>query len=416
MIVATSSEKHSYSDQPGEFSVSPATGSDAMNFIPFARPSMGEEEAAAAADVVRSGWLTTGPKTLEFERQFSEFIGCKYAIAVNSATAGLHLGLEALGIGPGDKVITTPFTFTATAEVVRYLGADPIFADIDPESLNLDPNWLEKALAKHKAKAIIPMHYGGNPCEMDEILALANSHGCAVMSDAAHAFPAKYKGQLVGATADDISVFSFYANKTICTGEGGMIATDDDALARRMKVMRLHGIDRDSFERYRSKQPAWYYQVVAPGYKYNMPDLAAAIGLVQLGKAEKMRRARERIADAYSAAFQDCPLQLPVKPQGDGQHAWHLYPIQLDLQRLRINREQFIDELTDAGIGSSVHYIPLHMQPYWRERYKLKDSDFPVATRVYERIVSLPVYPDLTDQDVDRIVTTVKSILANNSI
>ena len=388
--------------------------SDPMTFIPFARPSLGEEEAAAAADVVRSGWLTTGPQTREFESRFAEYIGCRYAIAVNSCTAGLHLGLESLGIGPGDKVITTPFTFTATAEIIRYLGADPIFSDIDPCTLNLDPEGLRQTLERHQARAIIPMHYGGNPCAMDEILKIADTHGCSVMCDAAHAFPTKYEGRYVGALADDISVFSFYANKTICTGEGGMVATDDSKLADRMKVMRLHGIDRDTFERHRSTTPEWFYRVVAPGYKYNMPDLAAAIGLKQLAKAEEFRLARERIARIYYAAFQDCPLQLPAKPAANDQHAWHLYAIQLQLDKLRIDREQFINELSDAGIGSSVHYIPLHMQPYWQQRYGLQESDFPVASGAYARIVSLPIYPGLSDSDVERVVATVTHILSHN--
>lgn len=387
---------------------------DPESFIPFARPCLGEEEATAAADVVRSGWLTTGPRAREFERQFADFIGCEHAIAVNSATAGLHLGLESLGIGPGDKVVTTPFTFTATAEVIRYLGADPIFSDIDSDTLNLDPERLKETLSRYEARAIIPVHYGGNPCDMDEILEIAEARGCSVMCDAAHAFPSKYKGQFIGAIGDDVSVFSFYANKTICTGEGGMVATDDSTLADRMKVMRLHGIDRDAFERHRSATPAWYYRVVAPGYKYNMPDLAAAIALKQLPKAENFRLARERIADTYNVAFQDLPMQLPAKPVHGNQHSWHLYAIQLELEELSIDRNRFIDELSDAGIGSSVHYIPLHMQPYWQERYELKRSDFPVSSRAYDRIVSLPIYPDLSDEDVQRVVTTVRHILSRN--
>jgi len=388
--------------------------SNSSDFIPFARPCIGEEEAAAAAEVIRSGWLTTGPNAREFEAKFAEFLGCQYAIAVNSATAGLHLGLESLGIGPGDKVITTPFTFTATAEVIRYLGADPVFADIDPLTLNLDPECLRDALRRCQAKAIIPMHYGGQACDMDEILALSAEYGCAVMCDAAHAFPAKYKGRFVGALPDDVSVFSFYANKTICTGEGGMVATDRPELANRMKVMRLHGIDRDAFERHRSTTPAWYYRVIAPGYKYNMPDVAAAIGLKQLAKAERFRQAREHIAKLYDEALRDCPLRLPVKVRLDDQHAWHLYVVRLELDRLNINRNQFIDELSAAGIGTSVHYIPLHLQPYWQERYDLRREDFPVASRVYEEVVSLPIYPDLSDGDVGRIADTVSSILSRN--
>ena len=368
----------------------------------------------AAAEVVRSGWLTTGPNAREFEAKFAEFLGCQYALAVNSATAGLHLGLESLGIGPGDKVITTPFTFTATAEVIRYLGADPVFADIDPVSLNLDPECLRDVLKKHRAKAIIPMHYGGQACDMDEIMSLAREHDCSVMCDAAHTFPAKYKGSFVGTLDDDVSVFSFYANKTICTGEGGMVVTHRKELADRMKVMRLHGIDRDAFERHRSTTPAWYYRVVAPGYKYNMPDMAAAIGLKQLTKAEAFRQSRQRIADHYRQAFQGAPLRLPSQVRADDQHAWHIYAIQLDLERLTIDRNRFIDELSEAGIGTSVHYIPLHLQPYWQDRYGLTPEDFPVSSRVYDAVVSLPIYPDLSDEDVDRVATTIINILSRN--
>ena len=388
----------------------PPTGS--IPFIPFARPSIGEQEVSAAAEVIRSGWLTTGPKASEFEAKFAEFLGCEYAVAVNSATAGLHLGLEALGVGAGDTVLTTPFTFTATAEVIRYLGADVLFADIDPVTFNIDPECVDSALRKHAVKAIIPVHYGGQPCDMSEIIALAKKHRCAVMCDAAHAFPAKYRGQFVGALEDDVSVFSFYANKTICTGEGGMAVTRHSDIAKRMKLMRLHGIDRDAFQRYRSTTPGWFYEVIAPGFKYNMPDISAAIGLEQLEKADGFRQARERIADYYREAFQSCSLRLPEKKRNDDQHAWHLYVIRLQLDKLRIDRDQFIDALSALGIGTSVHYIPLHMQPYWRDRYRLTDNDFPVATRMFREVISLPIYPGLSDEELERIVEAVTTLLS----
>lgn len=384
-------------------------------FVPFAAPAVGDEEIAAVVEVMRSGWLTSGPKAREFEKCFAEFTGGAEAIAVNSATAGLHLGLEALGVGPGDRVLTTPFTFTATAEVIRYLGADPVFVDIDPGTLNIDPAAIAAELDKGPpVKALIPVHYGGQACAMNDILALARSHGCKVMSDAAHAFPASYEGRPVGALGDDITVFSFYANKTITTGEGGMIVTRDAVMAARMRTMRLHGINRDVFERFRSKAPSWYYEVVAPGFKYNLPDLAAAIGVEQFRKAEALRAARERIARRYDQALKGLPLRLPVVARPEDTHAWHLYVIQLELDRLTLTRDQFIEELSARGVGTSVHYIPLHLQPYWRERYGLRPEQFPVASDAYSRVVSLPIYPTLSDQSLDHVIATVSEVLKSH--
>jgi dTDP-4-amino-4,6-dideoxygalactose transaminase len=384
------------------------------DFIPFAAPSIGDEEIAAATAVMRSGWLTTGPKAREFEAAFSSYLGGGEAIAVNSATAGLHLGLESLGVGPGDAVVTTVYTFTATAEVIRYLGADPVFVDMDPETLNISVEGLREVLSRRRVKAIIPVHFGGQACEMDEILELARAHGAAVMSDAAHAFPTTYRGRLVGALDDDISVFSFYANKTLCTGEGGMVVTRNKALADRMRIMRLHGISRDVFDRFRSTKPTWYYEVVAPGYKYNMGDIAAAIGIEQLRKAESFRLARQSIAERYINAFQDLPLKLPKVSRPDDLHAWHLFVVQLDLDRLRINRDQFIELMSAAGVGTSVHYIPLHMHPYWRDTYALNSAQFPAASAVYPRAVSLPLYPGMSDATTQRVIDVVRQILAGN--
>jgi dTDP-4-amino-4,6-dideoxygalactose transaminase len=381
------------------------------DFIPFAAPTIGDEEIAAATAVMRSGWLTTGPKAREFEAAFSSYLGGGEAIAVNSATAGLHLGLESLGVGPGDAVVTTVYTFTATAEVIRYLGADPVFVDMDPETLNISVEGLREVLSRRRVKAIIPVHFGGQACEMDEILELARAHGAAVMSDAAHAFPTTYRGRLVGALDDDISVFSFYANKTLCTGEGGMVVTRNKALADRMRIMRLHGISRDVFDRFRSTKPTWYYEVVAPGYKYNMGDLAAAIGVEQLRKAESFRLARQSIAERYIDAFQDLPLRLPKVSRPDDLHAWHLFVVQLDLDRLRINRDQFIELMSAAGVGTSVHYIPLHMHPYWRDTYALNAAQFPAASAVYPRAVSLPLYPGMSDAMTQRVIDVVRQIL-----
>jgi len=381
----------------------------AEDFIPFAAPAIGDEEIRGVVEVLKSGWLTTGARARDFERRFAEYVGGGEAIAVNSATAGLHLGLEALGIGPGDRVLTTPFTFTATAEVIRYLGADPVFVDIEPRTLNIDPGRIEAELRKGPpVKAIIPVHYGGQACAMDEILALARRHGGAVMSDAAHAFPASYKGRMVGALDDDITVFSFYANKTITTGEGGMIVTRDAARAARMRTMRMHGINRDVFERFRSRAPSWYYEVVAPGFKYNLTDIAAAIGLEQLKKAESLRAARERLARRYDTAFEGLPLRRPGIARPADRHAWHLYVVQLELERLTIDRDAFIERLSERGIGTSVHYIPLHFHPYWRDRYGLRPEQFPVASGCYGRVVSLPLYPTLSDGAQDRVIAVVR--------
>ncbi|MES0872503.1 DegT/DnrJ/EryC1/StrS family aminotransferase [Sinimarinibacterium thermocellulolyticum] len=388
---------------------------DRTDFIPFAAPSIGEEEVAAATAVMRSGWLTTGPKAREFEAAFAAYLGGGEAIAVNSATAGLHLGLESLGVGPGDAVVTTVYTFTATAEVIRYLGADPVFVDIDPDTLNISVQGLRDALSRRRVKAIIPVHFGGQACEMDEIVELARSHGAAIMSDAAHALPTTYRGRLVGALDDDISVFSFYANKTLCTGEGGMVVTRNKALAERMRIMRLHGISRDVFDRFRSTKPAWYYEVVAPGFKYNMGDIAAAIGIEQLRKLEDMRRARQSIAERYLAALRALPLKLPIVARTDDLHAWHLFVIQLDLDRLRIDRDRFIESMSAAGIGTSVHYIPLHLHPYWRDTYALRAEQFPVASAVYPRVVSLPIYPGMSDVAVGRVIDAVRQILLDAS-
>ena len=383
--------------------------------IPFAVPDISEREVEAAAAAVRSGWLTTGPRTAEFEQLFAEFIGAKHAIAVNSCTAAMHLSLEALSVGPGDRVLTTPFTFTATAEVIRYLGADPVFVDIDADTFNLDPDRLEdKLLDGSEYAAVLPVHYAGHACDMSRVLELARRHGTKVVEDAAHALPTRYKGRLIGKLGD-LTAFSFYATKTLATGEGGMVTTESDDWAARVRTMRLHGIDRDVFRRYQSDKPAWYYEVVAPGYKYNMTDVAAAIGIQQLARLEKMRNRREQIADRYSRSFSGLPARTPVTWDYCDTHSWHLYPLLLDTARLTIDRDRFIEMLSERGVGASVHFIPLHLQPYWRDRYSLTPHQFPVASAVFERIVSLPLYSSLTDQQVDRVINTVASILETHA-
>jgi len=378
-------------------------------FLPFALPEIGEEEIAEVVDTLRSGWVTTGPKARKFEEAFVAYLGdaSLQAVAVNSATAGLHLALEALGIGPGDEVITTTHTFTATAEVVRYLGADVKLVDIDPATLNIDPAAIE-ALITPRTKALMPVHYAGLAVDMDAIYAIARKHSLKIVEDAAHALPTTYKQQLIGTLQSDAVVFSFYANKTMTTGEGGMLVTRDAAVAARAKVMRLHGINRDAFDRFQAKVPSWYYEIVAPGFKYNLTDIAAALGLHQLKRLPGFQARREQIATRFDEALADLPITLPPRPQHVGDlHSWHLYVIRLT-DEATINRDQLIDSLFADGIGVSVHYIPLHLHPYWKERYDLKPEQFPHSQNAYERMVTLPLYTKMTDADVARVITAVR--------
>jgi dTDP-4-amino-4,6-dideoxygalactose transaminase len=383
------------------------------DFIPFARPVLGPEEEAAVVSVLRSGWLTTGREAKAFEAEMAATVGVSHALAVSSATAGLHLALEALGVGTGDLVATTPYTFTATAEVARYLGADPLFVDIEPDGFNVDAEALGEAVARHgeRVRAILPVHVAGEPCDMRRIREIATQCGAAVVEDAAHAFPVATEDGYLGAIGD-AGVYSFYANKTITTGEGGMILTNRDDVARRAAVMRLHGIDREAWDRYTANRPSWAYAVVEAGYKYNMPDLAAAIGRVQLTKAGGFLRERTRIAEAYRRGLADCDFL--TLPRSCSSHAWHLFIIRLKPHRLTIDRDAFIQELYRAGIGASVHYIPLHLMPYYQRRYGYASEDFPNAAAAYRACVSLPVYPGLTEADVERVIQAVRSIGERN--
>jgi len=362
-------------------------------------------------DTLRSGWVTTGPKAKRFEAAFSAFLGDEalQSVAVNSATAGLHLALEALGIGPGDEVITTTHTFTATAEVARYLGADVKLVDIDPATLNIAPAAIEAAITP-RTKCLIPVHFGGLAADMDAILAIAKQHGLKVVEDAAHALPTTYRGALVGTLASDATVFSFYANKTITTGEGGMLVTRNPELAARARVMRLHGINRDAFDRFTAKAPSWYYEIVAPGFKYNLTDIAAALGLHQLAKARAFQQRRAELAALYAEALAGLPLLPPPQPAPGDMHAWHLYVVRL-ADDAGISRDAFIEALYADGIGCSVHYIPLHQHPYWRERYDLKAAHFPHSQHAYERMVSLPLYTRMTADDVQRVAAAARRAL-----
>lgn len=382
------------------------------DFLPFALPDIGEEEIAEVVESLRSGWITTGPKAKRFEEEFVGFLQHEdlHAVAVNSATAGLHLALEALNIGRGDEVITTTHTFTATAEVVRYLGADPVFVDIDPSTFCIDPLKVADAIGP-RTRLILPVHYAGLPCDMKALIDIARRHGLSIVEDAAHAFPTLHGGRLVGTLDTAATVFSFYATKTIATGEGGMLVTRDAALARRARVMRLHGIDRDAFDRYSSSRPAWYYEVVAPGFKYNMTDIAASLGLQQLRKASRFHERRVELAMAYDAGLGDLPLKLPPRPDPGSDHAWHLYVVQLTDQA-RVGRDEFIHRMYARGIGCSVHYVPLHLQPYWRERYQLQSTHFPVSQKLFERGVSLPLYTRMTEDDQARVIAAVRASLS----
>ncbi|MGB3223301.1 MAG: DegT/DnrJ/EryC1/StrS family aminotransferase [Desulforhopalus sp.] len=380
-------------------------------FLPFALPDIGEDEIAEVVDSLRSGWVTTGPKAKRFEQDFVEYLGGGVeAVAVNSATAGLHLALEALGIGPGDEVITTTHTFTATAEVIRYMGADPVFVDVSAESLCIDPDAVANAITPH-TRAIIPVHFAGRAADMSTILAIARQHGLHVVEDAAHALPTTCGGKLVGTLESDVTVFSFYANKTITTGEGGMLVTRNPVIAKRARIMRLHGINRDAFDRFSSTAPSWYYEIVAPGFKYNLTDIAASLGIHQLRKANAFQRRRADIAAYYDHELVGLPIIRPPHAVNDDCHSWHLYVIQVG-DEAKVTRDSFVESMFAQGIGVSVHYIPLHLHPYWRDTYKLTPEMFPVSQRVYERTCSLPLYSRMTDSDVDHVVQAVRTALA----
>ena len=376
------------------------------SFLPFARPDISNAEIMAVVRTLRSGWLTMGPRVLEFEEAFRKYIGARHAVAFNSCTAALHTTLVALRVGPGDEVVTTPFTFAATANVVALVGARPVFADVEPDTLNLDPSNANARLCA-RTKAVIPVHYGGQPCDLDALAERAHAHGAFLLEDAAHAFGAEYRDRRIGSTGT--AAFSFYATKNLTTGEGGMVTTDDSDLADRLRLLRLHGISRDAWKRY-TVAGDWYYEVVEAGFKYNMTDTQAAMGLVQLRRADGLLKRRRSHAQYLAKEFKDVPnLTLPQE-RPDTSNAWHLYPIRLNLPRLRIDRAKFIEALRAENIGSSVHFIPLHLQPYYRDRFGYRRGDFPVAEAAYERIISLPFYAGMTREDLDDVVEAVGKI------
>lgn len=377
-------------------------------FLPFALPDFDGSEIEEITKVVHSGWVTTGPVAKQFEKEFAAFVGVQHAVAVNSGTAAMHLALEAAGLKAGDEVITSPYTFAATAEVVRYFNAKPVLVDIDPVTLNINPELIPAAITE-RTRAILPVHISGQPADLDPIRDIARRRKLCVVEDAAHAFPARYKGRMIGSEGD-LTCFSFYATKTITTAEGGMITTNNDAWAERCRVMSLHGISHDAWKRY-TAEGNWYYEVVAPGYKYNLTDIAAAMGVAQLRKAARMLERRADIARRYTEAFGRLPeLETPTVRPGV-QHAWQLYILRLNLDRLTVDRAKFIEELKARNIGASVHFIPLHIHPYYRDTYGYRPEDFPLAYREYRRVLSLPIYSKMSDQDVNDVIEAVRDIV-----
>lgn len=387
------------------------TRSARTTFLPFALPHITDAEIAEVVDTLHSGWISTGPKTKRFEREFAEVIGVPHALAVCSATAAMHLALDALGIQPGDEVIVPVYTFTATAAVIVHCGARPVFVDVDPVTCNIDPARLEAAITPH-TRAVMVVHIAGLPAEMDAVLALTRPRNIAVIEDAAHAFPAYYRGRMIG-TIGDMTAFSFYATKALATGDGGMLTTNNSEYAKRSALMALHGMSRDAWKRY-TAEGSWYYEILDAGYKYNMTDLAAALGVQQLARREWLLERRQSIAGRYTEAFAQVPeLETPPDP-AHVQHAWHLYQLRLHPERLKITRDAFIQALTAANIGTSVHFIPLHLHPYYRETFQLSPNDFPAALDAYQREISLPIYPGMTDDDVADVIAAVQEIVESH--
>jgi dTDP-4-amino-4,6-dideoxygalactose transaminase len=387
-----------------------AKAPEPLKAIPCFRPMIGEEEIQSVVAVLRSSWLTTGAKAREFEEKFAAFLGGGVeAVAVNSATAGLHLAAEACGIGPGDEVLVPTLTFTATASVIRYLGAEVVLVDVDQKTRTINLDDAARRLTP-RCKAIMPVHFGGFPCDMAAILDFARRHNLKVIEDAAHAMPAHRSGRPIGSWDSDACVFSFYATKPITTGEGGMIATRDPKIAARARVMRTHGLNRDAFDRFSKVGASWAYDVVAPGFKYNLTDVAAAVGVVQLGRANDLQAGRQRAAERYLKQMADLPLDCPAPAALDSLHSWHMFPVRIH-EAARVDRNDLIAALNAQGIGTSVHYRPLHQMAYWKQRYSPGPGDFPQADRYFSGAVSLPLFPSMTDDEVDRVVGAVRELL-----
>ena len=381
------------------------------SFIPFHRPSIGAEETDAVMRVLQSKWLTTGPVTLEFEREFAAYLGVKYALAVNSGTSALQLALDAIGLKADDEVIVPTNTFTATGEVVTYFGARPVLCDSLAGGFNMDPADVRRKITS-KTRALIPVHIAGQCCAMDELRAIADEHSLHIVEDAAHALPTTYRGKKVG-TISDLTAFSFYATKTLTTAEGGMLTSNDEGYIKRVTLMRLHGIGGDAWKRY-SATGSWYYEVQDAGYKMNLCDILSALGRAQLKKVDQFWQERCQIRAKYDDAFRSMPeLQLPPADAGD-VHAWHLYILRIRPELLEVNRNQFIEELKKLGIGTSVHFIPLHLHPYYARTYGYHEKDFPNANDAFSRCLSLPIYPDMSEQEVQRVIASVQGVVQKN--
>jgi dTDP-4-amino-4,6-dideoxygalactose transaminase len=377
--------------------------------LPFHVPAIQEEEIEAVVEALRSGWISTGPKTKCFEEAFAKYIGARHAVAVSSGTAALHLSLEAIGLQQDDEVLVPTMTFTATAEVAAYFKAKPVLVDIEPVHFNISLGDAERKYTR-KTRAILPVHFAGHPCPMVSVAEFAAAKGLTVIEDAAHALPASYLGHTIG-TLSPLTAFSFHAVKTLTTGEGGMVTTDDDRLAERIRIMRLHGMDREAWKRY-SAEGAWRYEISEAGYKYNLTDPQAAMGLVQLSKCEQMWRRRAAIAEQYRLALESSDSFCSPKTDEDVQHAWHLYVILINPAVLRINRDQIIEELRRRRIGTGVHFIPLHLQPYYQRTWGYRLGDFPVAEDYFERCISLPIYPTMTVEDAERVIMELQDVSA----
>ena len=376
-------------------------------FLPFSPPFIGEEEIAEVVETLRTDWITTGPKTKQFESDFAQFVGAPDALAVSSATDAMQVALAALGTGPGDEIITTTMTFCSTVHVIEHLGARPVLVDVEPDTLCIDPKAVERAVTS-RTKGVLPVHIYGHPCDLDPLLDLAGARKLFVLEDAAHSLPARYKGRLVG-TIGTATAFSFYATKNMTTGEGGMLTGDPDLIAR-ARMWSLHGMSRDAYKRY-SSEGSWFYEVVLPGFKCNMTDIQASLGLQQLKKLPRFQDRRRQVVQRYQSELGGLPeLETPTE-RADVESAWHIYPLRLNLEALRIGRSQFIEELRTRNIGASVHFIPVHVHPYYREKYGYSIHDFPVAAANYERLVSLPLHPRLSDDDVDDVIEAVRDIV-----
>ncbi len=377
-------------------------------FLPFARPSIGECEVAGVSETLRSGWLTVGPRTREFERAVAAYVGVARAAALHSCTAGLHLAMVAFGVGPGDEVVMPALNFAAVPNMTLHLGATPVLVDVDPSTLNVTAELIESALTD-RTRVVVPVHFAGRPCPVDEILDVARARGVKVLGDAAHAIGAKLKDRMVGSIAD-ATAFSFYVTKGITTGEGGMVTSDDAELIERIGLLSLHGMSSDAWRRY-TERGSWYYEIVEPGYKYNMNDIQASLGLCQIDRIEEFQRERARIAGLYEHELSGVDgLALPPRDI-DGRHAWHLYTVQIDPAALRINRDRLIRCMLEEGIGVSVHFIPVHFHPYYREYFGAGPGSFPASERYFERALSLPIYPLMTDEDALDVVRAIRKIL-----